>query len=131
MSQVAITYPEVTVTEMTGEFLKRVLEDVADNLFHPDPYYQQGGDMVRVGGMNYTLAPLAGFGKRISNLSLNGKPIKATKTYKIASWGSVQRTEGEPVWDVVARWLRAKGEIRGVRPNRPILEGISCNYGIA
>ncbi len=131
MAQVAITYPAVTLTEMSGEFLKRVLEDVADNLFHPDPYYQQGGDMVRSGGLQYSIAPLAQAGSRISELTLNGKSIDANKTYKVAGWASVQQVEGEPIWDVVARWLKAQGRVQGVQPNQPEVMGLHNNHGIA
>ena len=131
MAQVAITYPSVTLTEMSGEFLKRVLEDVADNLFHPDPYYQQGGDMVRVGGLSYDMAPLAGAGARISNMMLNGAPIEAGKSYKVAGWASMQQQDGEPIWDVVARWLRSEGKVRGVNTNQPRLSGLTDNQGIA
>ena len=131
MAQVAITYPAVTLTEMSGEFLKRVLEDVADNLFHPDPYYQQGGDMVRSGGLQYSIAPLAQAGSRISELTLNGKSIDANKTYKVAGWASVQQVEGEPIWDVVARWLKAQGRVQGVQPNQPEVMGLQNNHGIA
>ena len=131
MAQVAITYPSVTLTEMSGEFLKRVLEDVADNLFHPDPYYQQGGDMVRVGGLSYDMAPFAGAGARISNMMLNGAPIEAGKSYKVAGWASMQQQDGEPIWDVVARWLRSEGKVRGVNPNQPTLSGLTDNQGIA
>ena len=131
MAQVAITYPSVTLTEMSGEFLKRVLEDVADNLFHPDPYYQQGGDMVRVGGLSYDMAPLAGAGARISNMMLNGAPIEVGKSYKVAGWASMQQQDGEPIWDVVARWLRSEGKVRSVNPNQPTLSGVTDNQGIA
>ncbi len=131
MAQVAITYPSVTLTEMSGEFLKRVLEDVADNLFHPDPYYQQGGDMVRVGGLSYDMAPLADAGARISNMMLNGAPIEAGKSYKVAGWASMQQQDGEPIWDVVARWLRSEGKVRSVNPNQPTLSGVTDNQGIA
>ena len=131
MAQVAITYPAVTLTEMSGAFLKRVLEDVADNLFHPDPYYQQGGDMVRSGGLQYSIAPLAQAGLRISELTLNGKSIDANKTYKVAGWASVQQVEGEPIWDVVARWLKAQGRLQGVRANQPEVMGLQNNQGIA
>ena len=130
MAQVAITYPAVTLTEMSGAFLKRVLEDVADNLFHPDPYYQQGGDMVRSGGLQYSIAPLAQAGSRISELTLDGKPIDANNTYKVAGWASVQQVEGEPIWDVVARWLKAQGRVQGVRANQPDVRGLQNNQGI-
>lgn len=131
MAQVAITYPAVTLSEMTGEFLKRVLEDVADNIFHPDPYYQQGGDMVRVGGLTYSLAPLNSAGDRISDLRLGGELIDASKTYKVAGWASVQQIEGEPIWDVVGRWLKSQGAISQVTPNSPNLAGVTGNQGIA
>jgi sulfur-oxidizing protein SoxB len=130
MAQVAITYPSVTLTEMNGAFLKRVLEDVADNLFHPDPYYQQGGDMVRCGGLQYSISPLAQAGSRISELTLGGKPIDANKNYKVAGWASVQQVDGEPIWDVVARWLKAQGRVQGVRANQPEVSGLQSNQGI-
>ena len=130
MAQVAITYPAVTLTEMSGAFLKRMLEDVADNLFHPDPYYQQGGDMVRSGGLQYAIAPLAQVGSRISKLTLDGKPIDANRTYKVAGWAPVQQVEGEPIWDVVARWLRAQGRVQAVLSNQPDVVGLQNNLGI-
>ena len=130
MAQVAITYPAVTLTEMSGAFLKRVLEDVADNLFHPDPYYQQGGDMVRSSGFQYSIAPLAAAGSRIDQLTLNGKPIDANKTYKVAGWASVHQVKGEPIWDVVARWLKAQGRVQGVRANHPEVTGLQNNQGL-
>jgi sulfur-oxidizing protein SoxB len=129
MAQVAITYPSVTLTEMNGAFLKRILEDVADNLFHPDPYYQQGGDMVRCGGLQYSISPLAQAGSRISELTLGGKPIDANKTYKVAGWASVQQVHGEPIWDVVARWLKAQGRVQGVRASQPEVLGLQNNQG--
>lgn len=82
MDQVAITHPTSTLTEMTGETIKTIMEDVCDNLFNPDPYYQQGGDMVRVGGMAHTCDPKAAAGKRINNMMLNGKPVEASKPTK-------------------------------------------------
>ncbi|RRJ31069.1 thiosulfohydrolase SoxB, partial [Pandoraea apista] len=109
LDQTAVTYPYTTLTPMTGETIKTVLEDVADNLFNPDPYYQQGGDMVRVGGMDYTIDPMAPMGQRITEMRLNGKLIEAGKTYKVAGWAPVaEGAQGEPVWDVVARYLRAQ-----------------------
>ena len=112
LDQTAITYPYATVNELTGETIKTILEDVADNLFNPDPYYQQGGDMVRVGGMRYAIDPPAAAGKRITRMELRGVPIEAAKRYKVAGWAPVSeeaRTAGgEPVWDVVARYLRAR-----------------------
>ena len=91
MDQTAITYPYVTVNELTGETIKTILEDVADNLFNPDPYYQQGGDMVRVGGLRYAIDPRATIGGRISRMTLGGKPIDATKRYKVAGWAPVPK----------------------------------------
>ena len=130
MAQVAITYPAVTLTDMRGDFLKRVLEDVADNLFHPDPYYQQGGDMVRVGGLQYSISPLSEAGSRIDHMTLNGTPINPSKNYKVAGWASVQQVEGEPIWDVVARWLRAQGKVRVVEANQPDIVGLQNNQGL-
>ena len=131
MSQVAITYPAVTLTEMRGDFLKVVLEDVADNLFNSDPYYQQGGDMVRVGGLDYSIAPMADAGNRINAMALAGQDIDSSRTYKVAGWASVQQVEGEPVWDVVARWLRSKKTIDTLEINQPQVLGISDNAGLA
>jgi sulfur-oxidizing protein SoxB len=120
LAQTAITYPTVTVTEMTGAALHAVLEDVADNLFNPDPYYQQGGDMVRTGGLRYAIDPYAPRGHRISDLRLGDRPIAAAKRYRVAGWASMaDEVEGEPVWSVVERWLRAHGTLSSVVPNRP------------
>lgn len=130
MDQTAITYPYTTVNELTGETIKNILEDVCDNLFNPDPYYQQGGDMVRVGGMQYRCDPTQKIGGRISGMTLNGKPIEAGKHYKVANWAPVaEGASGEPVWEVVARYLRAKRIVRPVRPNRPQLIGVRGNPG--
>jgi S-sulfosulfanyl-L-cysteine sulfohydrolase len=108
MAETAITYPETYVSNMTGSQLKDILEDVCDNLFNADPYYQQGGDMVRVGGMSYTCAPNEGPGKRLSELKLdNGRAIEANKSYKVAGWASVNEQKGKPVWDVFAKHLRS------------------------
>ena len=87
--------------------------------------------MVRLGGLQYSIAPLAQSGSRISELTLDGKPIDAKKTYKVAGWASVQQVEGEPIWDVVARWLRAQGRVQGVRANQPEVTGLKNNQGIA
>jgi len=129
MSQVAITYPSVTLTEMKGDFLKVVLEDVADNLFNADPYYQQGGDMVRVGGLDYSIAPLAASGQRIGDMRLNNTAIDPNKTYKVAGWASMQQVDGEPIWDVVARWLRSKKHIDAVDVKQPVVKGLEGNQG--
>lgn len=131
MDQTAITYPQTTLTEMAGSQIKVILEDVADNLFNPDPYYQQGGDMVRVGGLQYAIDPLKGAGERIVAMSLNGEPIDADKTYKVAGWAPVaEGVEGEPIWDVVAGYLRDKKTISNLTVNQPEIKGIDGNQGI-
>jgi S-sulfosulfanyl-L-cysteine sulfohydrolase len=132
MDQTAITYPWTTLSNMTGETIKSVLEDVADNLFNPDPYYQQGGDMVRVGGLQYTMDVNAKAGSRISDMRLGGQPMSADKTYKVAGWAPVQEASkdaGPPIWDVVETWLKAKKTIAATQPNRPILRGVDGNIG--
>ncbi|OGA09673.1 MAG: thiosulfohydrolase SoxB [Betaproteobacteria bacterium RIFCSPLOWO2_02_64_14] len=132
MDQTAITYPYVTVNELTGATIKSVLEDICDNLFNPDPYYQQGGDMVRVGGMQFTCDPTQKIGARISGMTLGGKPIEAGKRYKVASWAPVaEGVSGEPIWDVVIKYLREKKVIGPPTLNRPRLLGVSSNPGIA
>jgi len=132
LDQTAITYGASTLTEMSGEMIKTVLEDVADNLFNPDPYLQQGGDMVRVGGLSYAIDPNAPMGKRISDMTLKGKPIEADKTYKVAGWASVQEgVTGEPVWDVVARYLRNQKVLKTPRLNTPTIKGMAGNPGLA
>ncbi len=134
MDQTAITYPWTTLTDMTGENIKSVLEDVADNLFHPDPYYQQGGDMVRVGGLQYTMDVTAKAGSRISDMRLGGQLVQADKTYKVAGWAPVQessKNSGPPVWDVVETWLKDKKTIPALKPNIPTLKGVEGNNGYA
>jgi sulfur-oxidizing protein SoxB len=131
MDQVAITYPATTLSEMSGETIKTILEDVCDNLFNPDPYYQQGGDMVRVGGLEYTCTPGNASGARISNMTLKGKAIEASKTYKVAGWASVQQgAKGEPIWDVLETWLRDKKVVTQRKLNAPKLVGIEGNPGV-
>jgi sulfur-oxidizing protein SoxB len=134
MDQTAITYPHVTVNELTGETIKTVLEDVADNLFNPDPYYQQGGDMVRVGGLKYAIDPNASIGKRITRMELDGQAIEAGKRYKVAGWASVSEEAkaagGEPIWDVVARHLRERRTIAPPKVNLPHVEGVAGNPGM-
>ena len=134
LNQTAITYPYVTVSELSGEAIKAILEDVADNLFNPDPYYQQGGDMVRVGGLSYACAPNARMGARISHLTLRGSPLEADKKYKVAGWAPVtdeaRAAGGEPVWDVLARYLRSKKTISAVTVESPALEGVAGNPGL-
>lgn len=131
MDQTATTYSYTTLTEMTGSTIKTVMEDVADNLFNPDPYYQQGGDMVRVGGMTYAIDPKAQIGSRIQDMRLNGKPIEPSKKYKVAGWAPVaEGASGEPVWDVVATWMRDKKTIPHVKPNTPRIIGMEGNPGM-
>ena len=132
MNLTAITYPYSTLTEMSGETIKAVLEDVADNLFNPDPYYQQGGDMVRVGGLTYACAPEARMGSRISDLRLDGRPLDAAKKYKVAGWAPVaEGASGTPIWEVMESWLRDKKVIGARRPARPRLIGVAGNPGLA
>jgi S-sulfosulfanyl-L-cysteine sulfohydrolase len=136
MDQTAITYPQATVTLMDGVRIKTILEDVADNLFNPDPYYQQGGDMVRMGGLTYTMDPTASAGARISDLRLKGQPLQAGKSYKVAGWAPV--AEGldnpghPPVWGVVERWLAQQGgRVKPRRINTPRLLNMAGNPGMA
>jgi sulfur-oxidizing protein SoxB len=124
MDQTAITYPQSTLSEITGEQIKAILEDVADNSFNPDPYLQQGGDMVRVGGMTYACNPNAAMGARISDMRLAGQPMQAGTRYKVAGWAPVaEGASGEPVWELAARHLRAKRSIAPLAPSRPRITG--------
>jgi len=121
-TQTSITYPNAYRTEFTGEFLKVILEDVADNLFNPDPYYQQGGDMVRVGGMAYAIDVSKPIGSRISDMTLlrSGEPIEPEKNYVVAGWASVNEgAEGPPIYDVVSRYIERQKVVR-VEENRNI-----------
>ena len=134
LDMTATTYSYATVTEMTGETIKTVLEDVCDNLFNPDPYYQQGGDMVRVGGLQYSCDPVAKMGNRINDMRLNGKLIDPQKKYKVAGWAPVSeeaRSAGNPqVWEVVETWLKSKGgKVSARKVNRPTLTGGLPNPG--
>jgi len=134
LDQTAITYPWTTVTNMSGEMIKTVLEDVCDNLFNPDPYYQQGGDMVRVGGLQWICDPTAKMGGRIQNMMLKGQPIDPAKTYKVAGWAPVSeeaKNAGEPIWDVVATYLRDLKTVKPVSLNLPKLKGVDNNPGMA
>ena len=132
MDQTAITYPTATINYLTGEQIKVLLEDIADNLFNVDPYYQQGGDMVRVGGFTYTLDLTQTHGKRIQNVVVNGKPLASAKKYKVAGWASVQPIEpGKPIWDLVAEYLRTKKTVQVGRPYTPRLNGVAGNPGYA
>jgi sulfur-oxidizing protein SoxB len=135
MDQVAITYPYATVNDISGEMIKTILEDVCDNLFNPDPYYQQGGDMVRVGGLTYACEPGAKMGSRIHDMRLNGRPIDPAKTYKVAGWAPVSEEAksagNKPVWEVVEQWLKAKGRVAPRKLNTPRLIGVKGNPGLA
>jgi len=132
MDQTAITYPYATLNELTGEQIKTILEDVADNLFNPDPYLQQGGDMVRVGAMTYTIAPREKIGSRISEMRLKGKPLEAAKRYKVAGWAPVaEGAQGQPIWEVVEQYLRSRKTIPALKPNIPNLAGVGRNPGLA
>ena len=131
MTQTAMTYGTVTRNELSGEQIKSILEDVADNLFNTDPYYQQGGDMVRVGGLKYSLDPTEKIGNRISDLELDGQPLDANKNYPVGGWASVAAPlEGKQIWEVVSDYLRDKKVIRDVEPNLPKLKGVENNPGI-
>ena len=137
MDMTATTYSYATVSQMSGEMLKTVLEDVCDNLFNPDPYYQQGGDMVRVGGLQYSCNPTASAGRRIEDMRLNGKPIEADRTYKVAGWAPVSEEASKapsnrPVWELVEEWLKSKGGKIGPRAvNVPKLTAALPNPGYA
>ena len=131
MDQTATTYSQVNLSQMKGSEIKAILEDVADNLFNPDPYYQQGGDMVRVGALQYSITPNAKMGQRISDLKLAGKALDAEKTYKVAGWAGVnQISSGPPVWEVVAGWLKDKKTVPTQTPNTPRLIGVQGNPGM-
>ena len=134
MNQTAITYPATTIDTYTGKQLKNTLEQIADNLFNKDPYYQQGGDMVRVGGFTYTMAPMRNIGHRISDLRLsNGKPIEANKRYTVSGWADVYRPKhpGKKIWDVVTEYLRDQKTVRIDVPYTPKLTGVANNPGYA
>lgn len=132
MDQTAITYPQTSVTEMTGEAIKDIMEDVCDNLFNPDPYKQQGGDMVRVGGISYTCDLTKGFGKRINNMMLKDKAIDPNKKYKVAGWAPVtEGAVGEPIYDLISGYLRSKKIISTRKLNVPKLIGVKGNPGLA
>jgi sulfur-oxidizing protein SoxB len=133
LDQTCMTYPETYVRAMKGSEIKMILEDVCDNLFNTDPYYQQGGDMVRVGGLDYTCDPTASMGNRISDMTLdNGKKVEADKEYKVAGWATVGApSPGAPVWDVVADYLRDRKTIRINKVNTPVLKNVEGNPGIA
>jgi len=132
LDQTCITYPETYARDMTGNEIKLILEDVADNLFNKDPYYQQGGDMVRVGGLDYSLDPMAGAGERVSDMQLDdGTKIMANKSYKVAGWATVgSKAPGAPIWDVVAEYMKSKDIINFEKLNSPKLSNVKGNPGI-
>ena len=131
MDQTAITYPQVTVNALTGAQIHAILEDVCDNLFNADPYQQQGGDMVRVGGLDWSCEPGAPMGRRISALRLDGEPLEAGRRYRVAGWAATaDDVQGEPVWDVVERWLRDHPVVAPRAPNLPRLVGVEVDPGL-
>lgn len=133
MDQTSMTYPETYARDMSGEDIKLILEDVADNLFHTDPYKQQGGDMVRVGGLDYTIDINGTIGNRIKDMRLDdGTPIDAKKNYKVAGWATVgSQSPGEPIWDTVAKFLRDTKVAKVKKFNTPKVVGGQGNAGIA
>ena len=133
LSQTCMTYPETYVRDMSGEEIKTILESVADNLFNADPYYQQGGDMVRTGGLQFECWPNEKMGERIQNLQdTSGKAVAASKNYRVAGWATVgSKSPGAPVWDVVGDYLRSEGTIKIDSIDEPILRGVQNNPGLA
>lgn len=132
MEQTAITYPDTSVVQMTGAEIKQHLEKLCDKIFNDDPYQHQGGDMVRTGGLVYACEPAAELGARISDLTLNGQPLQAGKSYKVARWGvGSAQSEGEPVWEVVEQYLKSAPVVKSHAPNVPRLVGLGLNPGFA
>jgi sulfur-oxidizing protein SoxB len=111
-SHTALTYPNTWARELTGGEIHHIMEDVADNLFHPDPYYRQGGDMVRVGGLTYAIDPAQSMGRRISDIRVGGRPLEPARRYKATGWASIGEADGAPAWEVVADHLRAIRRVR-------------------
>jgi sulfur-oxidizing protein SoxB len=112
-SHTGLTYPNTTLRDLTGAEIRQVMEDVADNLFNPDPYQRQGGDMVRVGGLTYTIEPNKPMGRRISDIRVDGKAISPDRRYRAAGWASVgPEATGPPAYDVVAEHLRGLKRVR-------------------
>ena len=132
MEQTAITYPDTSVVQMTGVEIKQHLEKLCDKIFNDDPYQHQGGDMVRSGGLVYACEPAAKLNSRISDMSLNGQPIQADKSYKVARWGvGSAQSQGEPVWDIVEQYLKSDPVVKNHTPNVPRLIGVNSNPGFA
>ncbi len=131
MTQTAITYPNVTLNRLTGKQIREILEDVGDNLFNEDPYFQQGGDMVRVGGMKFSIDPTKKIGSRISDMELDGKPLKPNKKYRVAGWASVAKPrDGQPIWEIVEEYLLDKDTVKIKELNLPKIKGIKTNKGL-
>ena len=133
MSQTAMTYPETYARDMSGKDIKDILEDVADNLFNEDPFYQQGGDMVRTGGISYKINPKGKMGERITDIVLTktGMKIDANKSYKVAGWSTVgAQSEGEPVWETVETYLKNVKHISKLKVDTPDIIGVAGNPGI-
>ena len=133
MTNTSMTYGESYVTKMNGKQLKDVLEGIAENLFQKDPYLQSGGDMVRIGGLDYTISPDASFGSRISEMHTDsGDAVKANKMYKVAGWAQVNTIgSGRLIWDIVADYLRTQGTLKLSKINNPKIVGVKNNPGIA
>ena len=132
-TQTAMTYPETYRRGITGKDIKAILEDVADNLFNPDPFYQQGGDMVRTGGISYKINPTANMGERISDITLtrNGQKLQASKEYQVAGWSTVgSKSSGEPVWETVETYLKSVKHVKNLKIDTPDIIGIKGNPGI-
>jgi sulfur-oxidizing protein SoxB len=131
-TQTAMTYAETYLKDMKGSDIHAILEDVADNLFNEDPFYQQGGDMVRTGGLSYTIDPKKNIGKRITNLQLsNGKKISADKKYKVAGWSTVgSKSPGEPIWETVETYLKNMKHVSKLKIDTPDIVGVKSNPGI-
>ncbi|WP_298255158.1 thiosulfohydrolase SoxB [Bradyrhizobium sp.] len=130
LAETAITYPETYVSRLTGSEIKNTLEDVCDNLFNADPYHQQGGDMVRIGGLSYSCSPSESIGRRISDLKLdNGRAVESHKHYSVAGWAAVNPQQGMPVWDVLAKQL-GSAKPRAETADNVALRGVTGNPGI-
>ncbi|AXH09029.1 thiosulfohydrolase SoxB [Malaciobacter halophilus] len=133
MTQTAMTYPETYARDMKGSDIKLILEDVADNLFNKDPFYQQGGDMVRTGGISYKIEPTAKIGNRISDITLTstGQKIEASKLYKVSGWSTVgAKSDGEPIWETVETYLKSMKHIKKLNVDTPDIVGVKGNPGI-
>jgi sulfur-oxidizing protein SoxB len=108
----ALTYANTWVRELTGREIHSIMEDVADNLFHPDPYYRQGGDMVRMGGLTYTIEPAKPLGRRVRDVKIGGRPLEPARRYRATGWASMGEADGPPAWDVVADHLRSLARVK-------------------